>query len=192
MRWDKHGILFADVPNSGGVVGRKTGSRGGNERHDSRSGKFAVGSGANKQQVETPANIDPLAYKRQLDAVRDAARQLDTLDEAAVAEFIKGRATAPEQVDIANFLQMVTEQRKADLLDIIDTSLREGDGEDRIRVVAPEGLVAEHIRALGTAAVGEIMERLEAMGHPAEKVKKFFDSRLEAVEEAEKKVSDGR
>jgi len=184
VRWTDTGVRLADVPGSG--VGRiDRNARSGNPRHDTRSGKFAVGSGVNKKQVAPPANVDPMAYKRQLDAVRDAARQLSELNEASALDFLKGRAQAPEQVDIANFLAMVTEQRKADLIDIADASLREAD-DGKIRVVAPDGLVREHISQLGSAAVGEIMERLEAMGHKRSDVRKFFDNRIEAVEEAEK------
>ena len=185
VRWTKTGTMLADVPNAGGVVVRKSGARGGNVRHDSRSGKFTVGSGVNKKRVEAPPNVDQMAYKRQLDAVRDAARQLGDLDETSIQDFIKGRATAPEQVDIAAFMAMVIEQRKADLIDIADTALREAD-DGKIRVTAPDGLVREHISQLGSAAVGEIMERLEAMGHKAADIKKFFDNRIEEVEEAEK------
>ena len=187
MKWSKDGVLLADVPNAGGVSVRKTGSRGGNQRHDNRSGKFTVGAGVNKQQVEAPANVDPLAYKRQLDAVRAAARELETLDEGSVQAFLKGRATAPEQVDLAAFMAMVKEQQMADLVDIAETSLREAGDSEKIRVVAPEGRVTAIVRSLGSAAIGEVMERLEASGHSAAKVKKFFDSRIEVVEEAKKK-----
>ena len=188
MRWSKSGLLLADVPGSGSSR-IDPNARSGNPRHDTRSGKFGVGSGVNKRQVEAPANVDPMAYKRQLDAVRDAARQLDSLDEESALNFLKGRATAPEQVDIANFLAMITEQRKADLIDIADASLREST-DGKIHVVAPEGVVREHISQLGAAAVGEIMERLEAMGHKPAEIRKFFDNRIEEVEEAER--SSGR
>jgi hypothetical protein len=84
-----------------------------------------------------------------LDAVRTAARTLDTVDEQTVQDFIDERANAPEAVDIQNFMAMVIEQRKADLLDIVDTAMRETQPGERISVNAPPGLVARYMRSLG-------------------------------------------
>lgn len=185
MRWDRHGLRLADVPGAG-IARRDTDTRSGNPAHDIRSGKFG-GGGARPQRRPIPANTDPLAYSRMLDKVREAARTLDTVDEQAVQSFIDDRANAPEQVDIQNFMNMVTEQRKADLLDIIDTSMREAEPGERIRISAPPGLLRSYMRALGPDHVAEIMTRLEGMGHKKAEVNAFFDSRIKAVDEAKEK-----
>ena len=185
VKWNKNGLRLADVPGAG-ISRQDPNARSGNPRHDIRSGKFGAG-GATKERRPVPANVDALGYVRMLDAVRDAARRLDTIDEATVQNFIDERANAPEQVDIANFMAMVNEQRKADLVDIIDDAMREAKPGERISLNAPPGLVARFMRALGADQLTEVMTRLEGMGHDAKDVQKFFDSRLEVVEEAKAK-----
>lgn len=190
MRWTKDGIRLADVPGSG-VSRVASGQRSGNPRHDTRSGKFGAGGGqggsAPKRQVPAPANVDPLQYARMLDAVRDAARQLGVIDEASITEFIQGRANSPDQVDIANFMAMVQEQRKADLVDILDSSMRGSLKGRKIKLSAPRGHVKALMRALGSDEVAEVMTRLEAMGHDRADVDRFFDGRVAVAEEAKKK-----
>lgn len=186
MKWDKDGALLADVPSAGVNVRRKTASRGGNPTHDARSGKFGRTGPKPKQKVATaPANVDPAEYARMLDAVRDAARQLESIDESTITEFVQGRANSPEQVDIANFMAMVTEQRKADLLDIVDDSLREDS--NIIRLTAEPGTVKKLMRQLGSDEVADIMTRLEGMGHSPEEIDAYFDGRIAVAEEAKKK-----
>lgn len=186
MKWDKDGAVLADVPGSGVNVVRKTASRGGNRAHDSRSGKFGrTGPKPKEQTAPAPANVDPAEYKRMLDAVRDAARQLSSIDESTITEFISGRANHPEQVDIDNFMAMVTEQRKADLLDIVDDNLREQS--NIIRITASGDTVRELMRQLGSDEVADIMTRLEGMGHKPEEVDAYFDGRIEVAEQAKKK-----
>jgi len=186
VKWDKDGVALADVPGSGVSRLRRTGSRGGNPRHDTRSGKFGVGPNPRRGNP-APANVDPLEYTRMLDAVRSAARELGTIDEAGITEFIEARANSPESVDIANFMQMVTEQRKADLLDLIDDALRGSESGKPIRLTAPEGHVTALMRVLGSDEVSEIMHRLEAMGHDRKKIDQFFDNRVAVAEEAKRK-----
>lgn len=195
MKWNKSGLMLADVPNAG-VSRRDSNARSGNPAHDVRSGKFGSGSKQKKPRTPAPANVDPAEYARMLDAVRDAARQIETIDEASITEFIQGRANSPEAVDIANFMKMVEEQRKADLVDLLDTALRSKKPKGPIRVTAPRGHVQKLIRVLGSDVVAEIMHRLEAMGHDRGQVDKFFDGRIATAEEAKKKrdavaASDG-
>jgi hypothetical protein len=194
VRWGKDGVRLADVPNAGVTVRRKTQARGGNPRHDARSGKF--GTGSRPKPTPAPANVDPLEYARMLDAVRDAARTLGTLDEASITEFVQARANSPEAVDIANFMVMVQEQRKADLVDILDDSLRGARKGKKIKLKAPRGHVQALMRAIGSDELSEIMTRLEAMGHDREDVDRFFDGRIAVAEEAKRKrdavaASDG-
>lgn len=185
MRWDRNGLRLADVPGAG-ISRIDANAPSGNPRHDIRSGKFGAG-GATRARRPVPANVDALAYARMLDAVRTAARTLDTIDEKTLQEFIDERANAPEAVDIQNFMTMVTEQRKADLLDIIDTAMRETQPGEKISVNAPPGLVARYMRSLGSDHVAEIMTRLEGMGHEPKEVQDFFDNRIKVVEEAKTK-----
>jgi hypothetical protein len=187
MKWDKHGLRLADVPNSGGVSQRRTGARGGNPRHDSRSGKFAPGASVKQQQNTPPPNTDPLAYKRMVDAARSAARQIGSIDEKTIAEFVKGRANAPEAVDIASFMAMVIEERKADLIDIIDSAMRGTDEGETVKVSAADDTLREHMNALGPADVAEVMSRLEGIGYDRSEVDAFFDSRIRVIEEAKNK-----
>jgi hypothetical protein len=183
--------MLADVPSVGVNVRRKTGSRGGNPAHDARSGKFGrTGPKPKEQTAPAPANVDPEEYKRMLDAVRDAARQLESIDESTITEFVQGRANHPEAVDIANFMAMVTEQRKADLLDIVDDSLREGTAI--VRLTAEPGTVKKLMRQLGSDEVAEIMTRLEGMGHSPEDIDAYFDGRIATAEEAKKKRAAAR
>ena len=185
MRWDNNGLRLADVPGAG-ISRRDPNARSGNPRHDIRSGKFGGGGGPAKRRP-VPANTDPLAYTRMLDNVRQAARTLDTIDEQTIQSFIDDRANAPEAVDIQQFMTMVTEQRKADLTDALDDSLRETQPGERIRISAPPGLLRSYMRALGSDVVTEIMTRLEGMGHDRAEVQRFFDSRIQVVEEAKAK-----
>lgn len=185
MRWDRNGLRLADVPGAG-ISRIDVNAPSGNPRHDIRSGKFGAG-GASRQRRPIPANVDALAYARMLDAVRTAARTLDTVDEQTIQDFIDERANAPEAVDIQNFMMMVNEQRKADLLDIIDTGLRETEPGERISIQAPPGLVTAYMRSLGPDAVAEIMTRLEGMGHDQKEVQGYFDTRIKVAEEAQTK-----
>lgn len=189
MKWDRHGLRLADVPNAG-VVRRDANARSGNPSHDVRSGKF--GAGGNQKpgkRTAAPPNTDPVAYKRMLDAARDAARSLGTIDEANIQAFIQDRAQAPETVDIANFMATVQEARKAYVLDVLDDALRDAEGSKTIKVSAPDGVVAEYMRALGSDVVAEIMTRLEGMGHDRSEVDRIFDDRFQTASDA-KKIRD--
>lgn len=189
VAFDRNGIELADVPDSGGVSVRKTGSKGGNPRHDSRSGKFTEGSKSKRR--EPPPNTDPLEYARMIDAVRDAAREFDMFDEGDIREFLQGRAKAPDQVDIQQFMNAVTEQRMTDIVDILDQQLRSGGsrkrGRRKVRVAAPKGFLTRALRQLDGEQVAKIMHRLEAMGHDPDDVDRFFDGRIKVVEEAREK-----
>ena len=191
MRWDANGIQLADVPGSG-VTRVDSNARSGNPRHDTRSGKFG-GGGTVRKQTPAPANVDPVEYARMLDAVREAARKFESFDEADITEYIKGRANSPDLVDIQQFLAMAREQRKADLVDIIDDHLRSpgglvkrGPGKAvRLQVARPK--LKRMINEIDEDGLSEIMHRLEAMGHDRNDVDKFFRDRSGVVDQARKK-----
>jgi hypothetical protein len=184
-------ILLANVPNAGVAVQRKTGSQGGNDAHDARSGKFAPKPGDPPSQEGATPNIDPIELKRMMDAVRDAAREFDFPEEGDIREFLAGRAKNPGQVDIAAFLQLVQEQIKTDITDILDNQLRAGGvlkrGRRTVRLSAPRGYINKTLRGLDEDSIAEIMHRLESRGHDPEDIDRFFSSKVKIAEGAKKK-----
>lgn len=189
MKFDKNGVQLADVPNAG-VSSRDADTRSGNANHDLRSGKFAS-TGRSDQKKDTPANVDPLEYQRMLDAVRDAAREFDGFDEGDIKEFIDGRANSPDVVDIRQFMEMVTEQRKSDLVDMLDQILRVSGslrrGRRKVRVSAPKGFIRKSLNSLDADDLANVMHRLEARGHTTEEVERFFEGRSKHLDRAKEK-----
>lgn len=164
-------ILLADVPNAGRSK-LDPNAKSGNPAHDVRSGKF--GKMGPKPKEEPPANSDPLEYQRMLDAVRDAARQFDTIDEATIGEFLKGRAKFPEAVNLQQFMQAVVEQRKTDLVDLLSEQLR-GGPKRKVRLTVPRNFVKTSLANLDQPMRDEIAQRLIARGHAEATVRKFFE-----------------
>ena len=181
LRFSKDGILLADVPGSG-VAKTAVGQKSGNKLHDTRSGKFGSGGGGGRKKVEPPANVDPVEYSRMLDAVREAAREFETMDEGDIKDFLQGRAKAPEQVDIQQFLDAVTQQRKNDLVDWLDQTLRSTGplkrARRKVRISMPKGYLRKMLGSLDDDSIGELSHRLEAMGHDSADVEAFFEKRL--------------
>jgi hypothetical protein len=177
MRFDKEGKLeFADVPGSG-VSRVDPNAASGNPRHDTRSGKFGEGPGAG-EGTPPPGNVDPLAWARMQDAVRDAAREFEDFDEGDVQEFLKARARDPSVVDNTQFLEMVRQQHLNDIADILDQQLR-GSGSKptakrRVKVTAPRGYLRRALAGLSSDEVAQVMHRLEARGHDRDDVDNFF------------------
>lgn len=187
MKFDRNGILLADVPDSG-VVKRDPDTRSGNPYHDAVSGKFTSGGRRRARPVDRPANVDPAEYQRMLDAVRDAAREFDNPDEGDLREFIAGRANSPDQVDLQNFMRLVIEQRKNDLVDVLDQLMRKSGplrlGRRKVRVSAPKGFVRKTLNSLQPSDLANIMHRLQARGHSEESIKRFFQNRSRVFDEA--------
>lgn len=190
IRFSKTGVELADVPGSG-VSKTDPNARSGNPNHDTRSGKFGGGGGGGGQKVTPPANTDPLEYARMIDAVRDMAREFDDFDEGDVQEFIKGRANSPDTVDIQAFLKMAQEQRKNDLVDLLDEAIRSGGSltraRRRVKIRAPRGFVRKAVKGLDGDTMAEIMHRLEAKGHDESAVEAFFDGRNNNLDDAKEK-----
>lgn len=171
-------VMFADVPPAG-VSRVDPDAESGNPRHDIRSGKFAPGS---KRRNEPPPNVDPIEFKRMIDAIRDAAREFDAPDVGDIKEFLAGRAKAPDKVDVQQFLTLVQEQRKSDAVDILDQQIRSSGvlplGRRKVRVSAPRGYVRRLIGSMDGDMLGEIMHRLEAKGHDRDEIDRFFDRKV--------------
>ncbi len=191
-------VLLADVPNAGGAVLRKTGSRIGNKRHDSASGKFTKGKKA-KPGASTP-NVDPAEFERMRAAARDAAREFDVFDEGDIKEFLAGRAKDSSKVDLQQFTAMVRAQRVSDMADLLDQQLRATgsmkQGRRKVRLTAPRGFTRKALKDITAEEARIIVSALTARGHTEEEAAKFFDSKgIKKVEfsdyEYEESTSEG-
>ena len=172
-------VVLADVPNAG-VSKTDPNATSGNPRHDVHSGKFGAG-GPGQQPQKTPPNTSQLDYARMLDAVRQAARSLKGIDQANIQKFLDRRAIAPDQVDVAQFLRLVMDQRNNDVIDIIDQQFRSGGPIQRgswVRVSTPRGNLKKLTGSLAPEDVSIVMHRLEAMGHTAKDINKFFAGQI--------------
>jgi len=157
MRFDKHGVLLADVPNAG-VARRDPNARSGNPSHDVRSGKFAPGGG--RRRTTPPANVDAAAYARMRDAVREAARQYKgNLTPENLQAFINQRATNPAAVNLQAFAQAVAQQQLDDIVDVLDARNHGG-----LKVTAPRSYIGQVLAGISDDDVAEIIQRLQARG----------------------------
>lgn len=157
MRFDRNGILLADVVGSG-VAKTAAATKSGNPAHDTHSGKFgSTGGGAKKKA--TPANVDPAAFARYRDAVREAARKFPgKLTPENLQSFIKSRADDPTAVNIQQFAQLVQQQQLDDLVDALDTN------HGGFQVTPPKGYVSKMLAGLSDDDMTEIVARLKARG----------------------------
>ena len=129
----KPGQVAAQPDSSGAVVLR--GARSGNENFDPVTGKFAgnkpkkplevvaetVGAGAPVFRSGIPQGVDPLAWERRLDTVREAARQDEMMDQASATQFLTGKVADVTKVDMHAFLDDVMSQRIDDAVDALDS-----------------------------------------------------------------------
>ena len=186
-------MLLADVPNAGAST-IDPDAASGNPRHDVKSGKF--GSGGAQQgdpQDNLPANTDDMqAYLRQMDAVRDIAREMDELAQGDIAELLAGRLTRPlEQEEITAFLTKVRQQRIDDLVDMLDWQFRNlienvKRGRRRVRLTAPRGWIRKTFNAMSDDEVLSVINRLEARGHKREDLQRSILGRIKKQDRVEK------
>lgn len=189
-------VLLADVPDAG-TSKVDPNAKSGNPRHDVRSGKFGSGGGGGRG-VPAPPNIEAVDWFRMLDAVREAARQGEGLTEADLRDFIAARAKNPRAVNLQNFMQLVQQQKLADLVDILDGQMRKDglrvSGRKSIRVIAPRGFVKKSIGTLPEGDLAQVAHRLEARGHDPQDVDEWLVQRRvhpdkhEAVRTAKSKI----
>lgn len=117
-----------------------------------------------------PPGIDPDEWARRMDAVRDAAREFDFHQQGDLHEWLKGRTKRdldPDELDA--FARDIRAQRIADLVDVIDHSMRRkialrARGRRMVRVVPPKGFVQRSINGLEDDELSDIVRRLEARG----------------------------
>ena len=174
-------VLLADTPNSGVAVQRKTGSRGGNQEHDSRSGKFTGDrEGDQRGRSQAQANIDPVEYRLMRDAVRDAARQNEGMSPEDLEVFLRKRVRDFDKVDFQAFASQVREQRLEDLADILadQTQARIRGGKAKIKVTAPRGYVKRVFTGLSDDEVVGLALRMSRRGFSDEQLRANVISRI--------------
>jgi hypothetical protein len=122
------------------------------------------------QRSSVPQGADPDAWQRRVDAVRDAAREFDSLGAGDVKDFLKARpGINVNQVDVDRFLVDVQEQRLDDLADLMDVQLRgtiEGMKKSRrfVTVKAPKGWQKRVVAKLDDTQYVQLLKRLEGKG----------------------------
>jgi hypothetical protein len=187
LKWNSSGVRLADVAPSG-VTRRDPNARSGNPRHDTRSGKFGAGGAQRTQRPAPPnQNIDEASYARMYDQARNAARSLADLSIGTIEDFVKDRATAPDTVDIQQFMDLVLAQRKADLVDLLDDKLR--NDSKAVKLTTSAGQVKAMIGQMSDADQQDVIARLEGLGHDAEEIQKFFAGPVEEKGTAKPKAA---
>jgi hypothetical protein len=191
--FDKNGfvILLANVPNSGAST-VDADAASGNPHHDTASGKFGKGSAQGDPVAGAPANVqDVNAYFRQLDAVRDLAREMDDVDAGDIQDFLAGRLTRPlEQAELEQFLAQVRIQRVNDLVDMLDSKFRSlltnvKQGRRKVKVTAPRGWQRKVFNGLTDDEVLSVVNRLEARGHSREDLQRTVLGRIRKKDRAD-------
>lgn len=146
-------------------------------------------------EQEIAAKASKTEQMRMKDAVRDAAREYDTPTEADIQEFIAGRAKDPSKVDIAKFLEMTLDQRQDDLVDMLDSYLRQHGplkrGRRKVRLSAPRGYLRRLMDSMDSDSIAQVTLRLQSRGHGEEDLVSFFGKKFDEDtmnEAAEKKA----
>lgn len=184
-------LFLANVPNSGASTVDPDAASG-NPQHDTASGKFGKGSAQGDPVPEAPANTqDVQAYLRQLDAVRDLAREMDDVDAGDIQDFLAGRLKRPlEQAELDQFLAQVRLQRVNDLVDMLDYQFRGliagvKTARRKVKVSAPRGWTRKVFNGLSDDEVLSVINRLEARGHSREDLSKTVLGRIRKKERAD-------
>lgn len=138
-----------------------------------------------------PAEVDDREWERRQDAVRDAAREMDFMEEGDVRDFLRGRAAHPDNVDVRAFLRDVQEQRLDDLADILDYGLREkvaGMRRSRrwVRLVAPKGWTTRVFSKLEDDDLLTLSRRLVRRGWSGEDIEEHVIGRVTDEERRER------
>lgn len=199
-------VLLANVPGAG-VSRADPDARGGNPRHDIRSGKFAPGARRAQDKAQrdlqnpsarqpraTRQGADPTALdaqRRRDDAVRDAARTLGRLDPGTIEGFLQDRAVDPGAVDVQAFLLDVQEARLDDIADMLHDRLAGAgggiiSGRGKVRVKGPRSWIRTAFNGLEDDDVVSVVRRLEARGHDPADILKTVMSNINSPERRER------
>lgn len=113
-----------------------------------------------------PTTVDYLEWSRRQDAVRDAAREFETLSQQDLRERMRGATSKP--LDDGDLEQFTVDVRAAvidDLVDVLDQGTRgKLRGRRTVRVNAPRGYIAKTAKSLTDAEVMQVEARLRARG----------------------------
>lgn len=137
-----------------------------------------------------PEGIDDREWERRQDAVRDAAREFDFMEEGDARQFLSGRAANPDVVDYGAFIRDVQEQRLDDLADILDQDVRKKDsslalGRRRVRLMAPKNWVTRVFAKLDDEDLLTLARRLERRGWGMATIEKHLFGRIKDDEKRE-------
>jgi hypothetical protein len=113
-----------------------------------------------------PVSVDPLEWARRQDAVREAAREFETLSNQDLQERLRNATSRPLNADeIKTFSSDVRAQVIDDLIDVLDQNRRgKLRGRRTVRVVAPRGYVKMTKRGLSDSEQADVEARLRARG----------------------------
>lgn len=140
----------------------------GNPNRDVHSGKFGSGGEKPAKERVAPASPDELALARRLDAVREAAREMDGIDINSIQEFMANRGDrefTPEEIN--DFFRDVISQRMTDVVDSLDKSFRNLE----VGMVAPDGWIKDRIVGMNDTQFQHLMQRLAAKGWDDDDIK---------------------
>jgi len=192
--------------NATGISAQRA-ARSGNNRFDPGSGRFAPKQGA-PDPVNPVADVNPVAtqrsgvpqgvtqdqWDRRMDIVRDAARQVNNMDEQEAKDFLKNRVADLSKVDVGQFLIDVRATMLDDVVDAVAGKLR---GQDKtlkpsgkiVRLAAPRGWLKQMYGTLQDDEVLKVALRLEARGFSRETVISKFVSNV-GDDARQKKIVD--
>ncbi len=196
VKYDEHGfpLFLADVPGSGAST-IDANAKSGNPRHDTRSGKFGSGDqntlGTNDPNAAIPDGVDPNAYLRQLDAVRDLAREMDDLQSGDIQDLLAGRLQRPlTEQELGDLMVQIRIHRINDLVDILDYQFRNlienvKRGRRKVKVSAPRGWIRKTFNGLTDDEIMSVYNRLQARGHAPADLSRSVLSRIKSKERAD-------
>lgn len=130
-----------------------------------------------------PEGVSAAEWEHRIDAVRDAARELDSMEDGDIREFLGGRVRDVNVVDIEGFKRDVREQRLDDLTDVLDSQLRskvEGMRRARrhVRLTAPKGWTARTFNSLSQEEHLKLLRRLVRRGWSKDDLSKYIVSKV--------------
>jgi hypothetical protein len=163
------------------------GAASGNANFDPASGRFAPkaqkggapGAPVNPVAVNPtglPQGVTQDEWDRRTDAVTDAARSIETLDDVAVVNFLKGRVGNLDAVDVAAFQQSVIEQKMNDLTDILAQQLQ--TGRNPVSLKTSRSYATRVLGQLSAEQVQRLVSRLKARGFSDKQINKKVVKKL--------------
>lgn len=130
-----------------------------------------------------PEGIETDEWHRRMDAVRDAAREFDSMSLQDAKEFLQGK-TAREltQSELEAFLHDVHMHKLSDLVDVLDNTIRKSVADKfrarrTVRVVPPRGWVKRTLAALEDEDIAILHSRLTTRGFSEEELDKYLIGR---------------